>query len=73
MVHYHGIIADFDNSLIGRQARKSKRLAVFVASLQCDDEVKAESRKKSWYCSLLFWHKDRHQRLLVIELTLGMK
>ncbi len=26
---------------------KSKRLAVFVASLQCNDEVKAESRKQA--------------------------
>ncbi len=46
MVHYRGIIADFDNSKIDRRALKSKRLAVFVASLQCDDELKAESRKK---------------------------
>ncbi len=33
---------------------KSKRLAVFVASLQCDDEVKAESRKKAGTVAFYF-------------------
>ncbi len=55
MAQYSEINAVLDSSLKDLRTMKSNHLAVFVASLQCTDEVKVLSRGTPRFRTLVFW------------------
>ncbi len=68
IAQYSGMNAAFDKSQKDQRIMNSNRHAVFAASLQCTDEVKAASMRKARPLMLVHW--DEKVTVLRVQFTL---